>query len=244
MSLTTSDQRVCQMTIAKNIIEIRQRMERAASESGLSPAGIALVAAAKTKPPESIQRAIAAGADAIGENRVQEMIRKNASGAYEGGPLHFIGHLQRNKVKDVVGTARLIQSVDRIPLLRSISQRAGELGITQDILIEINIAGEDSKSGIPPEQLPVMLDAAAALGSIQVRGLMSIPPISTEVGSNRGYFSRLYQLFVDIGTNKYDNVSMDFLSMGMSADYEDAIREGSNMVRIGTGIFGARESRA
>lgn len=228
------------MSIVKNIQEIRQRIEAAAVASGRSADEITLVGAAKMNPAEAVQEAIHAGIDAIGENRVQELMEKQEQNAYVGAPLHLIGHLQKNKVKYVVGVVDLIESVDSEALLQAIAARAEKLGIVQDVLLEINIAGEASKSGMAPAELPVVLQAAAAYPSIRIRGLMAIPPISHEIGGNRVYFAKMCQLFVDIKAKKYDNVTMDFLSMGMSGDFEDAILEGANMVRIGSAIFGAR----
>lgn len=228
------------MSIAQNIEVIRSRIADAAACAGREPGEVLLVAASKTNPPEPIRQAIAAGVNACGENRVQEMVEKYNAGAYAGAPLHFIGHLQRNKVRQVVSLADLIQSADSAELIRLVNARAGALGITQDILLEINIAGEQSKSGIAPSEISSILDFAAACPQIRVRGLMAIPPVSTGEGSNRRYFSALYKLFIDIGAKKYDNVLMDFLSIGMSDDYTDAIMEGANMVRIGSAIFGAR----
>lgn len=204
------------------------------------PPGVMLVAAAKMNGADRIREAIAAGVNACGENRVQEMLEKNAQHAYDGAPLHFIGHLQKNKVKYVVGLCSLIESVDSPALLRLIDSRAGALGITQDVLLELNIAGELSKSGIPPSGLNEILEISASLDSIRVRGLMCVPPISEKPGQNRPYFAKMHDLFVDIGAKKYDNVSMDLLSMGMSGDYLDAVAEGANLVRLGSAIFGAR----
>ena len=228
------------MSIVENIQEIRQRIEIAATASGRNANEITLVGAAKTNPASAVQEAILAGIDAIGENRVQELMEKQEQAAYIGAPLHFIGHLQKNKVKYVVGVVDLIESVDSEELLHVIAIRAEKLGIVQDILLEINIAGEISKSGMAPEMLSSVLQAAANYPSVHVRGLMAIPPISHESGENRQYFAKMYQLFVDIKAKKYDNVTMDFLSMGMSGDFEDAILEGANMVRIGSAIFGTR----
>lgn len=223
------------MDIEKNVAEVLQRIRAAAQGRE-----VMLVAATKMNDAEAIQRAIRAGIHASGENRVQEMTDKLAQGAYEGAPLHFIGSLQTNKVKFVVGKCDLIHSVNSTRLLEAIQKRAEALGIVQDVLLEINIAREESKTGFLPELLPEILEAAANFGNIRVRGLMAIPPIPKKVGENRMYFAQMRQLFIDIGAKKYDNVSMDFLSMGMSGDFEDAILEGSNMVRVGTAIFGAR----
>ncbi len=228
------------MGIAENVNYIRQRMEAAALEAGTDPEGILLVAATKMNMAERVREAITAGVDACGENRVQEMTEKLAVNAYDGVPLHFIGHLQKNKVKQVVGRVQLIESVDSLELMRLISARATALGIRQEILLELNIGGEQAKTGAPVGLLPEMLELASELDGIFVRGLMAIPPISSEKGANRPYFSRMRQLFVDNMKKKYNNVSMDFLSMGMSGDFEDAIAEGANMIRVGSAIFGMR----
>ena len=223
------------MDIEKNVADVKQRIRAAAGDRP-----VILVGATKMNDAETIQRAIAAGLDACGENRVQEMVEKLEQGAYEGAPLHFIGSLQKNKVKFVVGSCDLIHSVNSVPLLEVINKRAAALGIVQDVLLEVNIAREESKTGFLPELLPEFLEKAAEFGSIRVRGLMAIPPIQKKIGENRMYFAQMRQLFIDIGTKKYDNVSMDFLSMGMSDDFEDAILEGANVVRVGTAIFGRR----
>lgn len=224
------------MSIAENIEAIRLAI------AGVCPeGGITLVAASKMNDAARVREAIAAGVDACGENKVQEFLEKDALGAYEGAPKHFIGHLQRNKVNKIVGRVDLIQSVDSEELLRLIHRRAQALGIVQDILIEISIAGEEQKSGIAPDQLPGLLEYASQLPGLRVRGLMCVPPIQENSGESRLYFAQMKQLFVDNSGKKYDNVFMDFLSMGMTDDYLDAIREGANMVRIGSAIFGARD---
>ena len=229
------------MSVAENVERVRENIAAAALSSGRRPEDIMLVAATKTQTAETVREAIAAGVDACGENRVQEMVEKRALAAYEGKPLHFIGHLQRNKVKQVVGAASLIESVDSEELLRLISARAEALGICQDVLLEINIGAEESKSGIAPEELGALAEYAASLGHIKVRGLMAVPPIQHTAGENIPYFNKMYKLFVDMGAKKYDNVSMEFLSMGMTKDYTEAIACGANMVRVGTAIFGERK---
>jgi pyridoxal phosphate enzyme (YggS family) len=226
--------------IAENVAAIRARMAEAARRAGRRPEEVLLVAATKTQNADAVRAAVAAGIDASGENRVQELVEKSAGNAYAGAPVHFIGHLQRNKLKLVVGRADLIESVDSEELLRLIDARAHELGITQDVLLEVNIGGEASKTGLTPESLPQILEAVGDLSSVFCRGLMAIPPIALAAGENRPYFDRMYKLFVDNRAKKYDNVSMDFLSMGMSGDFEDAITCGANMVRVGTAIFGPR----
>lgn len=224
------------MGIAENVAEIRRNLEKAAPGRRVT-----LVAATKMNDTAHIREAVAAGVDACGENRVQELLQKRAEGAYAGVPLHFIGHLQKNKVRQIVGVADLIESADSAALLRLIDSRAAELGIIQDVLLEINIGGEASKSGMTAEDLPGVLESAAGLSAVRVRGLMAIPPICEKPGGNRPFFARMNQLFVDIGANKYDNVCMDFLSMGMSGDYADAAAMGANIVRVGTAIFGPRD---
>ena len=168
------------------------------------------------------------------------MVEKQAQGAYEGAELHFIGHLQKNKVKQVVGLASLIQSADSLELIRVIDKTALSRGIIQDILLEVNIGAEASKSGFSPEELPSALDSIARLDAVRVRGLMTIPPICSSRQEIEPYFVQMKQLFIDICGKKYDNIRMDFLSMGMSADYETAIACGANMVRVGSAIFGKR----
>ena len=230
------------MGIAENIEKIRREIDEAARRSGRTGGDILLVAASKMNDAAAVRAAVAAGVDACGENRVQEMLQKLAERAYDGAPLHFIGHLQRNKVKSVVGKVDLIQSADSPELIRMISAQAEKLGIVQDILIEVNIGGEENKTGMPLQYLPEALDAAAESAGIRVRGLMTVPPISAESEKNRAFFAQMRELFVDIGRKKYNNnIIMDFLSMGMSADFRDAILEGANMVRIGSSIFGARD---
>ena len=229
------------MSIAENVKLVRGEIDRAAIAAGRDPGEILLVAATKMNDADRVRQAIAAGVDVCGENRVQEMLEKNAQGAYEGAPLHFIGHLQKNKVKQVVGLAELIHGVDSLALLEVISRTAVNRGLTQDVLLEVNIGGEGSKSGFSPEEIPAALEAASKFGGISVRGLMAIPPICRFPEENRPFFLRMQKLFVDNGEKKYDNVSMDFLSMGMSGDYAEAVACGANMVRVGTAIFGARD---
>ena len=224
--------------IAENIKTIRTNI---AAALGGAARRVLLVAATKMNDAAAVREAVAAGVDACGENRVQEFLEKDAQGAYDGCPKHFIGRLQHNKVNKLVGRVDLIESVDSAALLRMIDRRAAALGIRQDVLLEISIAGEAQKSGAAPAELPALLDAAAACPAVSVRGLMCIPPIQSFPGENRRYFAAMRQLFVDNSGKKYDNVSMDFLSMGMTDDYADAVAEGANMVRIGTGIFGRRQ---
>ena len=225
--------------IRENISAIRSRMAQAARAAGRNERDIMLVGASKMNDAAACRAAIAAGIDALGENRVQEMTEKYEQGAYEGAPLHFIGHLQRNKVRQVVGKAVLIHSVGSIALMEEISKQAEKLGITQDILLEVNIGGEESKSGFAPEELYAAAQHALTLQHIAVKGLMTIPPIQTQPHGNLSYFMEVYRLYVDISAKLYHNQFV-YLSMGMSDDYEDAIAAGATMIRVGSAIFGAR----
>ena len=227
------------MSIRENIERIRREIDQAARETGRTGADITLVGASKMNDAETCQEAIAAGIDVLGENRVQEMTAKLAQNAYDGAPLHFIGHLQRNKVKQVVGKAALIQSVGSEELLREIDRQAEKLGLVQDILLEVNIGGEAAKSGFAPAALADAAALARTLPHVRVRGLMTIPPADASREENMVYFQKVHALYVDINTKMYDN-EWEYISMGMSGDFADAIRCGSNMVRMGTAIFGAR----
>ena len=227
------------MSISENIAAIRREIHLAAAKTGRTGADITLVGASKMNDAAACREAIAAGIDVLGENRVQEMTQKLAENAYDGVPLHFIGHLQRNKVKQVVGKAALIQSVNSTALLDEIEKNAEKLGIVQDILLEVNIGGEEAKSGFAPGALNEAACYAKTLPHVRVLGLMTIPPVETEPHGNMPLFARMKALYVDINQNIYDN-KLKYLSMGMSGDYAEAIEAGSNMVRVGTAIFGAR----
>ncbi len=227
------------MSISENIAAIRREIHLAAAKTGRTGADITLVGASKMNDAAACREAIAAGIDVLGENRVQEMTQKLAENAYDGVPLHFIGHLQRNKVKQVVGKAALIQSASSAALLDEIEKNAGKLGIVQDILLEVNIGGEEAKSGFAPGALNEAACYAKTLPHVRVLGLMTIPPVETEPHGNMPLFARMKALYVDINQNIYDN-KLKYLSMGMSGDYAEAIEAGSNMVRVGTAIFGAR----
>ena len=229
------------MSIAENVAAIRAKMREAALAAGRNPEEILLCAATKMNHADAVRQAVAAGVDCCGENRVQELTAKLADNAYDGKPVHFIGHLQTNKVRQVVGKVDLIQSVDRMKLLEAIDAEAARQGICQDILLEINIGNEESKSGFAPEEIVLVAETLVNFSHIRVRGLMAIPPISQNSGDNRKFFQKMLQLSVDIMRKKYDNVTVDCLSMGMSDDYEDAIACGSTMIRVGTAIFGARD---
>lgn len=229
------------MSIAENIAAIREKMNAAAIAAGRDPKEILLCAATKMNDADAVRQAIAGGVDCCGENRVQELVQKGRENAYEGAPVHFIGVLQTNKVKQVVGHVDLIQSVDRVRLLEAIQAEAAKQGIVQDILLEVNVGNEESKSGFDACEVLPLLEHISDFPNIRVKGLMAIPPISQNSGDNRKFFQKMLQLSVDITAKKYDNVSVDCLSMGMSDDYEDAIACGSTMIRVGTAIFGARD---
>lgn len=227
--------------IAENIARIREEMARAEAQAGRPQGEVKLLAATKMNDAANIQAAIRAGVDICGENRVQELQEKLPQGAYEGAPLHFIGHLQKNKAKFLVGQVDLIQSVDSYELLAVIDRLAEARGVRQDILLEINIGGEEAKSGILPEMADEFAAKMGEYPNVFLRGFMTIPPISKEKGGNLSYFAKMYQLYVDIKGKKYDNTNIDCLSMGMSDDFADAIKEGTTMIRVGTRIFGARQ---
>ena len=229
------------MSITENVAHIRAEMEAAALSCGRDPREIKLCAATKMNDADAVRQAIAAGVDCCGENRVQELTVKLSQNAYAGAPVHFIGHLQTNKVKQVVGKVDLIQSVDSERLLRAIDAEAARQGIRQDILLEVNIGNEESKSGFRPEEILPILEKIGDFSNVCVKGLMAIPPISTFPGENLQYFQKMFQLSVDIREKINDNVTVDCLSMGMSDDYVDAIACGSTMIRVGTAIFGARD---
>ena len=228
------------MSIAENVLKIKKAMQEAAIKAGRDPKDILLCAATKMNDAENVRQAIAAGVDCCGENRVQELPQKLGENAYAGAPVHFIGHLQTNKVKQVVGKVSLIHSVDSLRLLEAISKEAAKQGICQDILLEVNIGNEESKSGFAPHQLPEVLSQIGNFENVRVRGLMAIPPICQNSTDNHKFFQKMCNLSVDITAKKYDNVSVEILSMGMSDDYEDAIACGSTMIRVGTAIFGSR----
>ncbi len=221
-----------------NFLEIKQNIASAAQKSGRNPDNIILLAATKTVDVDRINYAISNGLEYIGENRVQEFLSKKD----ELSPCHrhFIGHLQTNKVKDIVPFVELIHSVDSIRLAKEISKQSVKFNKTTDILLEVNVGSEESKSGFLSQEVESAVREIANLPNIHIKGLMAIPPICENAEDNRKYFSIMYKLFIDIGLKKIDNSSMDFLSMGMSDDYEVAISEGANIVRVGSALFGKR----
>ena len=229
------------MSIAENVAKIRAQMDAAAIAAGRDPKEILLCAATKMNDASAVRQAICAGVDCCGENRAQELTAKLREDAYRGAPVHFIGRLQTNKVKQVVGKVALIQSVDRENLLEAIQKEAARQGIVQEILLEVNVGREEAKGGFLPEQLWAVLEKMPQFPNIRVRGLMTVPPICQKTTDNDKFFQEMCNIGVDIMEKKYDNVSVDILSMGMSDDFVRAISCGSTMIRIGTGIFGARD---
>ena len=229
------------MSIAENVAALRARMDAAALAAGRDPAEVRLCAATKMNDAQRVREAVAAGVDCCGENRVQELVQKLPLGAYEGKPIHFIGHLQTNKVNKVVGKVDLIQSVDRLELLEAVNRTALRLGLVQDILLEVNVAAEPQKGGFTPRETLALAGEMGVWPGVRLLGLMAIPPISEKKGDNCKYFAKMRNLFIDIAEKKYDNVSMVCLSMGMSGDFEDAIAQGATLVRVGTAIFGPRD---
>lgn len=221
-----------------NYKEITQNIARAAEKSGRKYEDITLLAATKTVDVEVINHAIEAGVSFIGENRVQEFLSKYEQ--YNPVNMHFIGHLQTNKVKDIIDKVSLIHSVDSYRLAEEISRQAVKRNIIVNILLEINIGDEQSKSGFEYDEAVAAVEKIAKLGGIKIKGLMAIPPICASPDENRPYFAKMKKLFIDIGSKKIDNSSMDILSMGMSDDYQVAIEEGATMVRLGTALFGRR----
>ena len=222
----------------QNHQNIVSRITAAAKKSGRTPEDIILLAATKTVDVDTINYAIEKGIKYIGENKVQEFLSKDDS--VKAPHKHFIGHLQTNKVKDIINRVEMIESVDSLKLATEISKQAVKCGKTMDILIEVNIGGEESKWGFVPEETLDVVKEIAALPNICVKGLMAIPPICENSDENRKYFRQMYKLFIDIRAQKMDNSSMDILSMGMSDDFDVAIEEGANLVRLGTALFGRR----
>lgn len=227
------------MSIAQNIDEVKHRIDTAAEKSGRKGKDINLVAVSKTIEVPHILEAVKYGLADFGENRPQEIRDKSA--LIPNVSWHQIGQLQTNKIKYVAGKTRLIHSVDSEELLIGIEKYCEGHGVFQDVLIQLNISGEDTKSGIAAAELDKMLELAETFRFVKVKGLMTIGSAFASLDENKKYFEICHKLFVDISAKKYDNICMEYLSMGMSGDFEAAIEEGSNMVRIGTSIFGKRD---
>lgn len=226
--------------IGDNLLYIREEIERACIAAGRSSDDVKLLAVTKTVDAERINAAIRQGVNQIGENRVQEFLSKKEHLNLQNVEAHLIGHLQTNKVRQIVGHVQMIQSVDSLRVAQAIHQRSKELGIVTSVLVEVNIGGESAKSGVAPDELEKLLIQMAPLDHLKVCGLMTVPPILEKEKEKREIFSKMYQLHVDIEAKKIDNISMYELSMGMSGDYREAIMEGSTMVRIGSALFGKR----
>lgn len=226
--------------IKENLAEVERRICEACARSGRKREDVTLINVSKTKPVSMIREAMEAGSVDFGENKVQEMMDKIEQ-IPEPLNWHLIGHLQRNKVKYVVGKACLIHSVDSLRLAKEISEESKKKGVTTNILIEVNVAGEESKFGVSVEEAPALIEEIAKLENIWVKGLMTIAPFVKNAEENRKFFQQLRKLSLDIMDKNIDNISMDVLSMGMTGDYEVAIEEGATMVRVGTGIFGERQ---
>jgi len=222
----------------ENYKYILERIQRSAEEAGRGVDEITLLAATKTVDVSVINHAINSGITHIGENRVQELLSK--VDMLNESHRHFIGHLQTNKVKDIIDKVELIQSVDSIKLAKEIEKQAEKRGIEIDVLLEVNIGNEQAKSGFSSEELLDSLYKIVEFKHIHVKGLMAIPPICENAQENRKYFSKMHDMFLDIGSKKIDNSSMDILSMGMSDDFDVAISEGATLVRVGTALFGKR----
>ena len=226
--------------VSRNYSEITENIARAAGKSGRKAEDITFLAATKTVEPCVINHAVSLGLRYIGENKVQELLSKYEEYDLDNCQLQFIGHLQTNKVRQIIGKVSMIQSVDSLKLAKEISRQSVKNGINTDILVEVNIGREEKKSGVFSEQLDELLGEISGLDNIKVRGLMTIPPICEKKAEICKFFDNMYKLFIDISSKTLDNISMDFLSMGMSDDYEDAILCGANMVRVGSRLFGKR----
>ena len=225
--------------LTENVIEVETNIQDACDRAGRSREEVRLIAVSKTKPVSDIEEVLTTGILDYGENKVQELSDK-----YDVLPKnirwHMIGHLQRNKVKYLIGKTVLIHSVDSLRLAEQIEHEAAKADTIMNVLIEVNVAGEESKFGTTCNEAIELVRAVAALKHVKIKGLMTIAPFTDNPEDNRIYFKKLKQLSVDIKSKNIDNVDMDELSMGMTGDYEVAIEEGATMVRVGTGIFGER----
>ena len=227
--------------VEDNYKSVKSRVEEAALKAGRNPVDVRLMAVTKTVESVYINKVLDLGADLIGENRVQEYLGKKDELHLDNVEKHLIGHLQTNKVKQIVGEVDMIESVDSVKLATEINRVSKNKGLITNILVEVNVGKEDSKSGIYIEQLEDLLNEIALMSNIKVKGLMTIPPICDSEKEVSQYFSTMYQSFIDIRDKKIDNIDMEILSMGMSGDFEAAIANGSNIVRVGSSIFGARK---
>lgn len=228
-------------SVEENYRRILDNVMESAVKAGRNENDVRLMCVTKTVEPPYINKALELGADLIGENRVQEYLCKRDELELDGVEKHLIGHLQTNKVRQIVGEVDMIESVSSFKLAKEISRVSAARGIVTKCLAEVNIGQEESKSGIMPQELVETLYQISELPAIEIKGLMAIPPICENQDEARRYFAAVRQYFIDIKDKKIDNINMDILSMGMSADYTAAIAEGSNIVRVGSAIFGARK---
>ncbi|MDI6816661.1 MAG: YggS family pyridoxal phosphate-dependent enzyme [Actinomycetota bacterium] len=224
------------MQVYENIRTIREKIERAAMRSGRSADDVTLVAVTKNQPVEAIMQLLTTGIIDLGENRSQELISKKGA-LEERINWHFIGHLQRNKVRYIIPFVYLIQSVDSMALAREISAEAKRINKVQDVLLEVNVSGEATKHGFAPDEVAQALNELVLLDNVRVKGLMTMAPLEDDAELTRPHFAKLKKLYDSISSRQERNIEMEYLSMGMSNDFEVAIEEGSNMVRIGTAIF-------
>ena len=229
------------MDIEQNIHSVRQRIQNALRKADRENDAVTLVGVTKTIDPETIQEAISFGLRDLGENRVQELVAKYDT--IDGARWHVIGNLQRNKVKYIVDKAAMIQSLDSLPLAREINRLAERVPRIMPVLVQVNPANEETKSGLPVEETIPFIESMYNLKNIKVMGLMMIAPLTEDTELIRPYFRTMKQLFDELRDNDYPHTDMQYLSMGMSNDFETAIEEGSNMIRIGTAIFGKRRTK-
>lgn len=226
--------------IADRIARVRENIANACAAVGRDPREVTLMAVTKTVDADRINEALAAGITHIGENRVQEFLGKRDALKLNGVEAHLIGHLQTNKVKQIVGKVDMIQSVDSERVARAIDSASAALGIVTPVLVEVNIGGEEAKSGISPDLLEELLIQIAQMPHVSVQGLMTVPPILEHSSEKRAIFAKMKKLFIDMREKNIHNISMNVLSMGMSSDYEEAVMEGATLVRVGSAIFGER----
>ena len=225
--------------LKENLTQVEEKIDAACRRAGRDRSEVTLIAVSKTKPVSTLKEAYDLGVRVFGENKVQELVEK-----YEALPedihWHLIGHLQRNKVKYIIGKVDMIHSVESLRLAEEINKRAAAKDLVMDVLVEVNMADEESKFGVKPEEVEAFLHDLSQLPNIRVRGLMTVAPFVENPEENRVYFRKMRELLVDMNGKKIDNINMDTLSMGMTGDYEVAIEEGATIVRVGTGIFGER----
>ena len=226
--------------VRRNLAEIRQRIGEAARAAGRSPEEVQLMAVTKTVPPELVNIAWEEGVRLFGENRAQELLEKADSYAFGPERIHFIGTLQTNKVRQIIGKVCCIQSVNSLRLAREIQKRTQTAGTVLDVLVEVNIGGEETKTGADYSQVMKLMEDLSGFSALRVKGLMCIPPFGKNSLETERFFDQMYKIFVDIKAQTIDNICMETLSMGMTGDYQLAVRHGANLVRVGTGIFGKR----